>query len=95
MTVSVVENAATWGNFQPMLEKAKKTCPEKNSDIFSKKSHPKQISYTFLIFFLYSIDHPGADITKNVQLVSISCIVEKVFPSSSSVRRFLYRSRPY
>ena len=51
MTVSVVEMAVTWGNFQAMLEKAKKTCPEKNSDIFSKKSHPKQISYTFLNFF--------------------------------------------
>ena len=42
----VMENVVTQRTFQSKLEKNKKTHPEKNSYIFSKKSHPKQISNT-------------------------------------------------
>ena len=53
----VVENAVTYGTFQPRLQKMKKKHPEKSFYIFFEKSHPKQISYTFLnfIFVIYAV----------------------------------------
>ena len=58
----------------PSLKKnPQKNHHEKNSYIFFKKTHPKQISSTFLenhIFpkkcILYSMDQPRVDIIKNV-----------------------------
>ena len=62
------------------FKKQKKiTHPEKNYYIFFKKSHTKQISYTFLKIFW-------------TQMVFISYILEKLFLYSSS-RKVLYRSR--
>ena len=71
----VVKNAVTWGNLQPKLEKKKKKKTlKKNSYIFSKKSHPKKISYTFLKKNLYSMDQPRVDIIKKfyIHIVFIS-----------------------
>ena len=84
------------GQFSAQAWKKK---PLKNSYIFSKNSHPKQISYTFLknVFipqkYFYSMDQPRTDTTKMfyTQLIFISCILEKNFLYSSS-KRFLYRS---
>ena len=65
----VVESGVTWRNLQLKLEKLKKK-PEKNSYIFSKKSHPKQISYNFLkIFFIFSRP-TKADIIKKCFILS-------------------------
>ena len=75
---------------------------------FSKNSHPKQISYTFLNFFFmifpvfldtfYSkLEKTKKSQPKKIsytQIVFISCILENYFLWSSS-RRFLHRSRPY
>ena len=61
----VVKNAVTWGNLQPKLEKIKKKPTlKKHSYIFSKKCHPKKISYTFLKKNLYWMDQPRVDIIK-------------------------------
>ena len=62
-----------------LKKQKKKTHPEKNYYIFFKKSHTKQISYTFLKIFW-------------TQMVFISYILEKLFLYSSS-RKVLYRSR--
>ena len=74
-----MENAVIWGNYQFKLEKPKKK--KKKEELkkilifFSKKSHPKQIFYTFLKNFLYSMDHPRADIIKNVLYSDSLCFL--------------------
>ena len=74
----------------------KKPTLKKHSYIFSKKCHPKKISYTFLKKNLYWMDQPRVDIIKKfyTHIVFISWILEKKLPYSSS-RRFLYRSWLY
>ena len=65
LTGSVVENAVTWGNFQPKLEKKQeKSTLKKIIIFFPKKSHPKQIFYTFPKKFFIPYGPTRADITK-------------------------------
>ena len=97
LTWSVVENAVTWGNFQPKLEKKQeKSTLKKIIIFFPKKSHPKQIFYTFPKKFFIPYGPTRADIAKMfyTQIVFISYILEKKFLYSFSMR-FLYYSRSH
>ena len=60
---------------QTWKTKKKKKALKKILIFFSKKSHPKQIFYTFLKIFFYSMDHPRADIIKNVLYSDSLCFL--------------------
>ena len=84
----MVEKAVNWGSLLELDH------PETDSYIFSKKLHPKQISYTFLknFCYTYSMDQLLVDMIAIffTQLVFLnSCILQDLF-LYSFFRRFLY-----